>query len=68
MPADTHGLQQPEAHALPADDGLVAVYAGADGVPDHLCPGIAHSRVEARIRCRKQSRKLYRISDRLRKE
>ena len=63
----THGLQQPETHALSADNGLVAMHAGPYGIPRHLCPGTAHSRMEADISTGKQSRELYRIGKRLRK-
>ena len=60
----THRLQQSHPHSLTADDGLVPVDAGPDGIPHVSLFFITDWRVESFRLC--HSRKLYRITDRLR--
>ena len=60
----THWLQQSHPHSLTADDGLVPVDAGPDGIPHISLFFMTDWRVESFRLC--HSCKLYRITDRLR--
>ena len=66
MSSDTHRFQQSHPYSLTADDGLVAMHTGADGVPCMSVSCVSHGGMESRISRLPQSCKQHGVADGLR--